>query len=36
MKEKGKRNYSVVVNSAPKADIPFQIDYRPKAGLKAI
>jgi hypothetical protein len=24
------------VNSAPKADVPFQIDYRPKAGLKAI
>jgi hypothetical protein len=31
-----KCNYSVVVNSAPKADVPFQIDYRPKTGLKAI
>jgi hypothetical protein len=24
------------VDPAPKADVPFQIDYRPKAGLKAI
>jgi hypothetical protein len=24
------------VNPAPKADVPLQIDYRPKAGLKAI
>jgi hypothetical protein len=28
--------HSVIVNSAPKADVSFQIDYRPKAGLKAI
>jgi hypothetical protein len=28
--------YSVVVNSTPEADVPLQIDYRPKAGLKAI